>query len=300
MTQSQQAASAWRIELAREICPLYSKHPDIKMIVLGGSPSRIQSDAYSDLDIIVFWEKLDLPWIQDGPLNSYAIERASCRELTDHDVCVESYYLEGLKIDFGHTTLTSWTTEVASVLEAHQPEPSLLKSMSGFLSSIPLHGMETIQQWKERIRHYPDALAENVIRSHLRFFVKGYLLNQCLKRGETLAFQDGKIQTLKNLLNILAAANHTYFSAEEPRWIEYELEQMQHTPDNAWVRIQQILNDPAETSIEALETLILEVTDIAEQQLPHMDLSRARRWTELSVDPCPQKPTLRPKNDLPN
>ncbi|MCP4421852.1 MAG: hypothetical protein GY805_35005 [Chloroflexi bacterium] len=49
-------ASRWRIELAQELAIHYKQHEQIKMIVLGGSPSRGLSNKYSDLDVIVYWD----------------------------------------------------------------------------------------------------------------------------------------------------------------------------------------------------------------------------------------------------
>lgn len=52
-------ASRWRIELARELSTHYSSHPEVRMVCLGGSPTKGISDAYSDLAIVVYWNELD-------------------------------------------------------------------------------------------------------------------------------------------------------------------------------------------------------------------------------------------------
>src|SRR5688500_18970774 len=61
-------ASQWRIELARDIAGWYTDQPNVRMIALGGSAARGLADAYSDMDMAVYWEELDRAWLAEPPL----------------------------------------------------------------------------------------------------------------------------------------------------------------------------------------------------------------------------------------
>lgn len=71
-------ASRWRVEFAKKLVRCYALRPGIKMILLGGSPSRGISDEYSDLDIVMYWNRLDAKFIKSRPLVGLAaISRSS-------------------------------------------------------------------------------------------------------------------------------------------------------------------------------------------------------------------------------
>ena len=67
MKADEKTASDWRIELAAELSKVYSAHEQVRMIVLGGSPSRGLSDEYSDIDMVVYWEVMDDNFITSHP-----------------------------------------------------------------------------------------------------------------------------------------------------------------------------------------------------------------------------------------
>jgi predicted nucleotidyltransferase len=48
----------WRIELAKQICEKLKFIEGVKAIVIGGSVARGYADIYSDLEILIFWDKM--------------------------------------------------------------------------------------------------------------------------------------------------------------------------------------------------------------------------------------------------
>lgn len=292
MTDEPTAASLWRIEFAKELIEFYAPRPGIKMAVLGGSPPRGLSDDYSDLDIIVFWDEVDVEWLEQDPLREVDCERRHFRKMGEEDVYLESQYFGALKADFGHITMDLWEKSVDEVLVQHSPDPSNLDSMSGFLTSEPLFGADLVREWKEKISEYPDELAEKVVRANRRFFVPGYLLNQAHGRGEVLAFTDGRCQMLKNILSILAGLNRVYFSAEEPRWVEYYLGLMEHKPADAWERVQSVLTLDGEEAVEALEGLMLDTLAMVREHMPQVNGDYEQRWRSMEVTARPDKPEI--------
>ena len=282
-------ASRWRIDFARKLTPYYASHPAVEMIVLGGSPSRGLSDEYSDIDIIVFWNALDREWISSEPLCELSCTRVSVR-IANEESGLESYMFGSLKADFGHLTIGAWEKMTRTVLADHDPNPDIQQSLGGFLASIPLHGEEEVAQWKDRIGAYPEPLAVAMVKQNLRLFVKGYLLNQCWRRGELLAWYDGTSLMLKRLLCILAGLNRRYFSGEEPRWVEHHLASWTIKPVNSWERMTAILTSGGEESDALMESLVEDVLELIEHHLPEVDIAWLSRREALGVTGCALPP----------
>ncbi len=288
-------ASLWRIEFAREIIRSYVPHDGILMAVLGGSPSKGLSDDYSDLDIIVYWDEIDVEWLEADPLVAIECERRHFRRMGEADLYLESQYFGALKVDFGHLTMAVWEEMAAGVLERFEIDQSTLGSLGGFLASVPLYGETLVEEWKERVAPYPDELALKMVRQHRRFFVPGYLVSQAYGRGDVLAYYDGLCLMLKNLLNILAGLNRVYLSTEEPRWIGDYLDRMLIKPENAWDRMKAVLSSEGCEGVEILEGLTADVLGLIEKHMPQLSDGYPERRLGMAVGPRPDRPEIRRK-----
>jgi hypothetical protein len=286
-------ASLWRIELAREVIDYYVPHDGIEMAILSGSPPKGLSDAYSDLDIIIFWSKIDVEWLEQDPLRDLTCERKYFRSMGTEDVYLESQYFGPLKVDIGHVTMSSWKDEVEDVVVKHEADGGKIGALGGFETALPLYGHEEVARWKGRLAPYPDELAEKIVRMHRRFFVPGYLINQAYGRGDVLAFYDGLCLMLKNLLNILAGLNRMYMSTEEPRWLSYYLGRMTIKPDRADERFRAVIEDEPEAAVAGLESLIVDVLALISEHMPQIDGDYESRWRGMTVDACHEKPLTR-------
>lgn len=166
-------ASVWRVEFARELAGYYKDREGIRMIVLGGSASRGEADAYSDLDIVVYWDAIDRDFIDAEPLKGLKCRRAYTTG--NEQFGLESYYFGSLKADFGHVTMDAWNEIVDGVIVKHEADPGSMHSFDGFLGSIALHGEELVEEWKAKMREFPPELATDMVRRHMRLYVPGYL-----------------------------------------------------------------------------------------------------------------------------
>jgi predicted nucleotidyltransferase len=288
-------ASRWRVELARELVPAYSEKDGVRMIGLGGSAARGTSDRWSDLDVVVYWDEIDEEWIESVPLRSVGLERTDMMNMSP-GTCIESYHLEGLKVDFGHVTLAMWEEWLGPIMNDNKGDPELIGMVGGFLDSIPLHGETLFREWEARLKDYSDELAEDVIKRNMGIYVKGYLTHQCFERGDLLAFQDGMCSMLKKMISISAALNRKYYSGAEPRWIDHHLEGMKFiarelTGDN----VRWMLNNPGEESERMLYGIVEDTLTLIAERFPELvDRVEAKRHRleALSVKPCTQKPEL--------
>jgi hypothetical protein len=76
--------------------------------------------------------------------------------------------------------------ELERVLAGEELESPLQKAVEGILESIPLHGPELIQGWRERAADYPDSLRRAMIERHWRFFPLWYVARQVAVRDAFL------------------------------------------------------------------------------------------------------------------
>jgi len=293
MGKTLNAASQWRIELAEALAGHYSAQPHVKMIVLGGSPSRGLSDRYSDLDVIVYWDTIDFDWLQTPALESVGATRKYLRR-ADTMTALETYYFDTLKVDFAHMTLSLWQEWADDLQVRFDTTGYKQKSVAGFLDAVVLHGDSLYHEWHARLSVYPEELAYNVVKENMRFFVKGCLLHQGLERDEILFFYDGTSLMLKRVLAILGGLNRVYFSIDEPRWIAHDLEgKMPVRPPHTWERILEILNGDRQQALVRLYELIYDVLHLVEEYMPTIDVASIReRMQALAVHGCDTKPNL--------
>jgi hypothetical protein len=287
-------ASLWRTEFARELARIHAERPGCEFVVLGGSPSRGLSDAYSDLDIVVYWKAADEAWLQSAPAEARGGKRVVFRKMDPEGVWYESYHFGTLKADFGHVTMDKWAKEADRALVAFDPDPELQKELGGFLDSVVLFGEEKAAPWKARVAAYPDELAKRAVKHHMRFIQPGSLEHQGLDRGDVLYAYDGALMILKNLLGILAGLNRSYFGSMEPRWVEFELSRWAIKPERAWERMRSVLQGDLRQGLAVLDALVLEVLDLVDRHLPEHDTKRLRGLLANRLQPCDGPPALRP------
>jgi hypothetical protein len=287
-------ASLWRVDLARELSGYYSPHPMIAMICLGGSAARGIADIWSDLDIIVYWKGIDTGWLRKPPL---PVERTAA-SFHDSGTVLESYHLQGLKADFGHVSLEDWEEWVKPLFSTPEPDLEAMGSVGGFLSSIVFHGEAEYLRIRNRISSYPDSLAVHAAGKGMGFFVKDYLEKQCLERGDLIAWHQGALQTITNIVNVLAAVNRVWFHAGELRWLGYHLGKMSLLPQGfSAENIERILKEPGRESSELLYRFQQDTLSLVEREIPELKGTvekKRERIEALRVTPCSTRPSISP------
>jgi hypothetical protein len=209
---------------------------------------------------------------------------------------LEIYTLDGLIVEIGHGTMSSWLKEIDEMIKQCKVSPPTINSIGGFLEARPLAGKARYFANRKAIPQYPRALAKKVVEQNLGFFWKGCLENQGLKRGELLFVYDAISFTLKRLINILSAMNGLYFWAGEPRWIEYRSRKMKFCPPALWPRIRRMYQSPPDEALKELDRLIGEVLSLVRRQMPEVDMAKVTKFEGLRVQATTKRPRLLPIN----
>lgn len=289
--------SLWRRQLAQELIEPYQKRRGLEMALLGGSPARGLSDRYSDMDVVLYWDKLDADWIKSRPLEPLGARFVTLLDMSQHQAMLEIYTLDGLIVEMGHGTTASLKQEINEVTVGCKVVPPTISTIGGFIDAWPLYGVKRYRELRTSVPAYPRKLAKNVIEQNLGFFWKGCLKNQGLARGELLFVYDGMSAMLKRMFNILAALNGLYVWAGEPRWIEFWSKRMKRCPRNLWPRIALMYRGSPDRALEELERLQSEVLEIVRERLPEADMSRVIQFEGLEVKSTAARPGLKGEAD---
>src|SRR5262249_38206755 len=142
------AASQYLVALARRNAQAYAALPDIRAIIVTGSSAQGVSDFYSDIDMIVYWDKL--PSEEALLAASEKNNARDRRQLVERgeEECMEAYYVNGVQCQVASTTINAWERDMATVLVELDVTTPLQKALSGMLESIPLYGEPLIQEWQ--------------------------------------------------------------------------------------------------------------------------------------------------------
>jgi len=285
--------SQWRIEFAREIAAVYSGRKGVRTIVLGGSPSRGLSDEYSDLDIVVYWDVMDREFISGAPLAGYGGKVGLQVREPDGTIRMELYIFGTLIVEVGHITVAEWEGMLDEVLVKNSFSPHDIKSIGGFRDALPLYAPGAYDGLRRRVSEMPRGTAVKLVSMNLGFFWPGCILNQGVRRNETVFYHDAFCMTVKRLVGILAGLNHHFASPVEPRWLDYELYRMALKPPDMWPRICSLFTLPPEKAVRVLEAMTDGVLGLVREHMPEVDMTRYDESNAFLIQSTTEKPVLK-------
>jgi hypothetical protein len=173
---------------------------------------------------------------------------------------------------------------MAEVLERHNADSPLQKALSGVLDAVPLCGAERIARWKAQAAQYPDALAEAMVRKHLKFYPTWVGRDMAAARGDLLWFYEILTEAERNILGILMGLNRVYHWGEYKR-MDALLATLKTAPANLSTHLKGMLRAEPEEAAKALEALIEEIFALVETHLPQVDTTAAKQR-------CRRPPTI--------
>jgi len=111
--------SAWRLDIARQLAAQISAFPGVQAIVVGGSVARGCADAYSDLEIPIFWESLPS---DDARHAIVAALGASFLYGYDGPSLEDQLLIHGFQVDLWHNTVANEEATLDGVLRGYSTE----------------------------------------------------------------------------------------------------------------------------------------------------------------------------------
>jgi predicted nucleotidyltransferase len=269
--------SRFLIALAKDLAAAYLAQAQPRAILLTGSAAKGLSDAYSDLDLIIYYETP--PTAERLAAVRATLQASDIRVSSDPetDSAMEMYVLQDVECQVAHLPIAKWERDMQAVLEDCEPGTFVEKALIGLLDGIALHGEDLLTLWQERAASYPDGLARATVAHYLRFFPLWLVAEQWRTRDATIFFTQMLVEVSLNLLGVLAGLNRRYFSTFQFKRLHHFAGTLPVTPDRLADRLDEIFAlDPVAAAM-AMEHLVEETILLVEACMPAVDTASVRR-----------------------
>jgi hypothetical protein len=274
-----------RVILAKEIREklrnVEFEGPELMAMAVGGSVSRGQADAFSDLELLCFWDIF--PDIE----TRHALVEAIGAELIfpiDDDQNEDNLILKDIQIDVMHNTVDYYDNMISDAWEFHLADYQTLGFLDTITYAYPLFGEDILSVWKEKTNEYPRELAINVIFDNLVKLHNGNI-ELYIQRDNPTEFYAQMVAIQRKLFNILSAINKSY--AGGYKWMYPELESMEIAPVNIAVRFKQMFVENKFEAVEDLYALVFETLFLVKHNFPEIEFNVEETFDKFMIKRLP-------------
>jgi hypothetical protein len=272
------------IALASRIVGLVATN-DLQMGLITGSVARGLSDEASDLDIYLYWDRVDLTDLAEphrfdaiGARVAFGIPTASgWFTKLDHD---------GRYIDVESVDATLLEHASHALAAGGAPAGWVVELAAGLRDAIALHGSGQLVVWQQRFRYRDEWAAAEVTARAARLVSPTALFELTDARGDTLSFTARLSQVLLDAVALLGAVNRRFIPVDEPKWIPWHLRQLTHHPRDVDQRIHDALTHPSADTMADLDALLDETLDLVDTHVPGTATRTARYAISLRPRPA--------------
>jgi len=278
-------ASQWRYRIAQRVGEVYARIPHVAAVIVGGSTARGHADRFSDLDMGVIWEQAPSDSerqqvVQDANAELHRLYTFDPEEqVWSDDYFIQRNYPDGtaskLLVEVGHYKRDFVEDVLHQVLNEHATNTLWHNLISGIVDGQPLHGMDTLEIWKEAAGRYPRELSVAIVQKYgvIDHFWRWEMY---LERGNNLAmFYDAFSQIHQRLLYILLGLNQVYYFGF--KWIDFIDARLSIKPDDLPMRIRSAYSGAPIEGVAQVRSLVENVFVLIETHLPEIDTERLRR-----------------------
>ncbi len=252
----------------------------MKTIIIGGSVSRTWADAYSDLEIGIFWEGpptdierqavIDQVGADLWAFNSY--RHNSKWVVNEHwgleHVTIDSHSYSGTSmISINHLTVAAMEQCLVDVVEQYDTAMEKQVLIAAIQNGIPLYGTELFRRWRAKAALFPDELAIKIVQENL-YFGPWFCPEAYIGRNDILVLFQHFIVAEQCILRILAALNRLYYISSEHKWMDAFSAMMPIVPPALTLRMKQVFRFDSLKGWHLLKSLIYETIDLVDEHLP--------------------------------
>src|SRR5262245_19067147 len=168
-------ATTWLQTLAWRAADGYLARVRPRAILLVGSAASGQADRFSDLDVVVYHQRVppgsDIAQaaIGLGAERYWATPWSDGSGEPDQDGVGERYLLEGIECQVGHISVGAFERVIQRVVVELELSEELFKIISGLFEGLPIHGQGLIERWRQNAAYTPE-LQRAVIDKRWSFF----------------------------------------------------------------------------------------------------------------------------------
>lgn len=271
MTSTINPHTQWRLDVARQLAEQIRAFPGVQAIVVGGSVARGYADAYSDLELPIFWDKLPP---DETRLALVAALHGEFLHGYDGPALEDQLLIDGFQVDLWHNTVAAEDDVFKAVLEEHNMGFGDSNFMDTIRACIPLYGEAIIQQWKQQAALYPEALALKNIQQHITAFNAAQLIVVAYRDNPTV-FYTTISQLQEAIFLVLLALNRLYFPTY--KWMYQVLATMSIKPVDVERRFRQAFRVPYDDAVQDTTRLLHETLALVNHHFPHLDTTAVAR-----------------------
>ncbi len=237
-------------------------------IAVSGSLGKGTWDSHSDVDFRLFTDRA-IPWPNEDPQGWKA-----------YFIATERWKERGIRVD------DVWPRTVGDINAALDrwtqgdiPPLETVWTIWGYHLLTDINNLYIIEDpygiigaWKERLRVYPPALKQAILKKYmgsLQYWRADYHYANKVKRDDVIFTAGLTAKLVHAIMQILFALNETYFVGDGSNLIYAE--KFKILPENFLARVQKIfypsMTDPIAEQYTLLTTLIDEVTELVLPEL---------------------------------
>src|SRR4051812_21986503 len=189
--------------IAKRIADGYAANPKTKAVALVGSVARNQADAFSDIDMTVYYDVM--PTDEETAAARDSVPNVDWRRYPggEPDDYFDIYYVDGVECQVGHVAAARIDKDFDSVLKDFATDHELHVVIGGILDAIPLYGESVIKRWQDYAASYPDGLAEAMVRKYIAFRPLWVMEKRLMTRDAPLLFHQFLMDYIKEILSVL-------------------------------------------------------------------------------------------------
>ena len=262
-------------------------HAQPRAILLAGSAATGCADVYSDLDLLVYYDRVPPGDAVAEASSELGAERYRGTPWSDQSGepdeggYGERYLLDGIECQVGHVSVGAFERQIKKVVVGLDLDEELLKIMSGLFEGLPIYGNELIDDWRQKAAYTPE-LQRAVIEKRWKFFPWWYFQERLGTRDTTVWRYDVLVQSAYSIVGALAALNRVYFSTFEFKRASGFLSRLEVAPPTLAARLDALFESDEAASTAELERLVAETSALVSALFPDLDLS-----LEWSGNPTP-------------
>lgn len=263
--------------LGRRLADSYLARAQPRATLLVGSAATGDADEYSDLDMLVYYDRVPAEEIVAAAPRELGAESYRGTPWSDESGepdergYSERYELRGIECQVGHISVGAVERSIARVAVEHELDEELFKIMSGLFEGLALFGEELIEHWRTKAG-YTEELQRRTIEKRWRFFPWWYFQERLRTRDATAWRHEVLARSTYAIVGVLAALNRLYFSTFEFKRAGAFIARLEIAPPNLASRLDALFDSDEPRATAELERLVAETQALVAERFPDLDL----------------------------
>lgn len=265
------------LPLARRVADEYVRSEKVVALLAVGSTAGGYADAFSDLDLVVFWRSAPSDDERLRPIGALGAEIDALHPF-EEDEWAEEFELRGVRIGtsmFVADLMDHYLEEVVGLAKPDDNAEILIAAVQGGRS---LHGHELIERWRATAADYPGRLVDAIFERH--FGSQGGWGNAPMlaQRGDLVALYAVVDDVVRAMLRMLLALNRRYLSNPSFKWLDRSVSDLERAPKHLARRLRRVYTSRPADGVVELQSLLEETLALVEGERPLLDISDAQAW----------------------